>query len=89
MSKVLRITVTHQSKIVEERVMGARETITVGTGEKNTFRVRDRFAPESLSLFEANGGAYQLKYNADMNGRVSVKGQNLDFDALKAQNKQS
>ena len=86
MSKVLRITVTHQSKIVEERVMGARETITVGTGEKNTFRVRDGSAPESLSLFEANGGAYQLKYNVDMNGRVSVKGQNLDFDALKAQN---
>ena len=86
MTKVLRITVTHQSKIVEERVMMARETVTVGTDEKNTFQVRDHGAPATWAVFELAGSQYNLTYNADMSGHVSVKNQNLDFAALKAQN---
>lgn len=70
--KVLRIGIIQNQKIVEERRLKKRETVTIGTSESATFVVKSATAPKSYTLFEYSGDKYFLRYEEGFNGKVQI-----------------
>ena len=68
--RVLRIGVARGTRIVDERILRPRATVTIGFSESNTFVVADPNAPAACRLFEFSGGAYFLNTTGAMRGRV-------------------
>jgi outer membrane biosynthesis protein TonB len=91
-SKILRIGVIQSGKVIEERLVRKRTTVTFGTDGKNTFifpggkDTSGKESEKSWALFELKGNQYFLVFSDDMDGRVSVENNNVDFASLKAQN---
>lgn len=70
--KVLRIGVVKNGRVVEERIIKKRHTVTVGSGENNAFVVAAKELPASFPLFELIGEDYYLNFREGMNGRVAL-----------------
>lgn len=81
--KVLRIGVIHGDKMVEERIIRRRETVTVGTSEKNHFVVPSMSVP-SFELFQVVGADYILNFTDAMRGRVGLPGGVEKLENLRA-----
>lgn len=82
--KVLRIGIVQRGKIIDEREMKRRETVTVGSSENATFTVASPALPSSFDLFEYDGKRYYLRFTPDMEGRVQHSGNEvLSFDKLR------
>lgn len=84
--KILRIGVIQGGKVIEERLVRKRTTVTFGSDHKNTFVFTGKEFPKAWPLFELKGNQYQLVFSDGMDGRVSVNDANVDFSSLKAQN---
>lgn len=84
--KILRIGVIQSGKVIEERLVRKRATVTFGSDGKNTFVMEGEEVPKTWALFELKGNQYQLVFADNMDGRVSVDNANVDFNSLKAQN---
>ncbi len=83
--KVLRIGIIQSGKIIEERIIRKRDTVTVGQSEKNTFVVASSELPNRFDMFEnKTGGDYTLCFTERMGGRVSFKGGVKDLDELRS-----
>lgn len=80
--KVLRIGVIQGDKMVEERIVRRRETVTVGASEKNHFIVAG--LPGSFELFQLVGGDYILNFTDAMRGRVGLAGGVEKLENLRA-----
>ena len=87
--KVLRIGVVQGGKIIEERELKKRETVSVGTADKATFTINSEALPKSFDLFDYDGKDYYLRFNAKMDARVQTAGNNeaISFDKLRKQGK--
>jgi hypothetical protein len=73
--KVLRIGVIQGGRIIEERIIRRRETVTVGPSEKAHFVFAAQDLPSSrFELFETKGEEYTLNFTEAMNGRISIDG---------------
>src|SRR5207249_3564169 len=72
--KVLRIGVIQGGKIIEERRLKRRETVSVGYGPKNTFTISSHAAPKTFDLFEFTGTQYFLRLAEGMDGRIQLSG---------------
>ncbi len=83
--KILRIGIIQNGKIIEERLLRKRETVTIGQSPRNTFVLPSTGIPKGYSLFELKGGAYHLNFRSNMKGKVSVEDAVLDFHALREQ----
>lgn len=70
--KVLRIGVLQGGRIIEERVIRNRDTVSVGTTERNTFTVSGANMPGHHELFQMAGGSYRLNFNDAMDGRIAL-----------------
>lgn len=82
--KVLRIGIVQRGKIIDEREMKRRETVTVGTSDSATFTVASPALPPTFDLFEYDGKRYYLKFTPEMEGRVQHSGNEvLSFDKLR------
>jgi len=79
--KVLRIGVIQSGKLVEERRMRKRETITFGSNPTATFAITADHLPKKMDLFEHSGGKYYLKFTEKMDGQV--KSGSGDYRSLK------
>jgi TonB family protein len=79
--KVLRIGVIQGGKIVEERIIRQRETVTVGSSERNHFIIPG-MAPR-FELFQLVGNDYILNFTADMRGRVGLPGGVQELEQLR------
>ncbi|MCA9543548.1 MAG: TonB family protein [Myxococcales bacterium] len=84
--KILRIGILQNGKIIEERLLRRRESVTIGQSSRNTFVLPVNALPKTFMLFELRGGVYHLNFQGAMGGRVSVDSSVLDFDALRGQN---
>jgi hypothetical protein len=74
-SKVLRIGVIQDGKIVQERLMKAGESVTVGESAKSTFMLPKAGLPEGeFRLFEPSSDGYLLRFTAEMKGKISSGG---------------
>jgi TonB family protein len=83
--KVLRIGVIQAGKIVEERVLPARQPITVGTAARNTIVVPHADVPESTLVFAWQGDRYVLQFDAAAEGRIQGPQGSADLAALVSQ----
>jgi len=92
--RVLRVGVIRDGRIVEERILRRRETITVGSSERSHFVVADAGLPGRHPLFElregADGQRYVLTIADGMTGRIALGaagGGVMDFTELRASGK--
>jgi TonB family protein len=83
--KILRVAVVQAGKIVEERILRKRETVTVGQDAKNTFAVPASKLPQSFLLFESKANHYSLLFTDAMSGEVAESSAPADLASLKAQ----
>jgi hypothetical protein len=81
--KVLRIGVIQNGRIVEERVIRKRETVSVGTSEKNHFVVLGDGVPSRFDVFQLVGDDYILNYTEQMSGRIGLPGGVQDLDQMR------
>ncbi|MCA9538065.1 MAG: TonB family protein [Myxococcales bacterium] len=84
-SRILRVGIIQGGRLLEERLLRKRQTVTLGQSPRNTFVVPSPGVPKSVTLFEVHGGAYHLHFRAGMNGKLTVDGAVLDFRALREQ----
>ncbi len=70
--KVLRIGVIQGGKIVEERIVRKRETVTVGSSERNHFVLNAGGVAPRFELFQLVGNDYILNFTETMSGRVGL-----------------
>jgi len=81
--KVLRIGLIQGDKIVEERIIRKRETVTVGSSEKNHFVVSAPGLSSRFELFQLVGTDYILNFTDQMRGRVGLAGGVKALDELR------
>jgi hypothetical protein len=74
-NKVLRIGIIQDGKIVQERLIKAGESVTVGDSSKNTFVLpKSSLGTPSFTIFKAAGKGYQLQFTEAMKGKISAGG---------------
>ncbi len=81
--KVLRIGLIQGGKIVEERIIRTRETVTIGSSEKNQFIVQAQGLGSRFELFQLVGADYILNFTDEMQGRVGLAAGVQKFDELR------
>jgi TonB family protein len=81
--KVLRIGLIQGGRIIEERVIRKRESVTVGTSEKNHFVVTAEGMPARFELFQLVGTDYILNFTEHMSGRVGLSGGVQDLTQMR------
>ena len=72
--KVLRIALFKGGRGVEERIVRRRETVSIGTSEKNHFIVQATGMPARFDLFQLVNDEYILNFTDQMTGRVGLPG---------------
>ena len=83
--RILRVGIILGGKIVEEKLLRQRETITIGQSVKNTFSVPTEGMPRQWPLFLVKDNAYYLHFSDAMDGRVSDGNTVHPLPALKGQ----
>ncbi|MBZ0120643.1 MAG: TonB family protein [Sandaracinaceae bacterium] len=81
--KVLRIGLIQGGKIVEERIIRRRETVTIGSNEKNHFVISVPGLPSRFELFQLVGDDYILNFTDKMRGRVGLAGGVQELEELR------
>jgi hypothetical protein len=84
--KVLRIGLVAAGRILEERIVKQRTSVTVGPSEKSMFVVQTNLPPQ-FRLFELIGSDYYLTFLDGMTGRVALATGITDLVTLKGQAK--
>ena len=81
--KILRIGIIQGGRIVEERLVRKRESITIGQSAKNTFVVLSDALPRNWLLFEASGTQYVAHFSDGMDARIAVGNEIISLSQLK------
>src|SRR5947209_11719343 len=82
--KILRIGIIQNGKIVEERLVRKRESVTIGQSTRNTFVVPASNAlPRTFTIFDLTPAGYALNFSDAMDGRVSLGEQVVALPALR------
>lgn len=82
--RILRIGILLGGKIVEERLIRERTSVTIGQSMKNTFSIPIEGLPLELTLFALDDGKYHLRFLNKMDGRLSAGDQVNTLEALKS-----
>ncbi len=86
--KVLRIGIVQRGKIIDERELKRRETVSIGTHQKAMFQVQSDALPRSFDLFDYDGKKYYVRFTDKMDGRIQLEGTKVqNFPELEAQGK--
>jgi hypothetical protein len=87
--KVLRIGLVQGGRVIEERIIKQRTSVTVGASEKAMFVIPSNVVPAQFKLFELVGSEYYLNFIDGMTGRVALATGITDIGALKGQAKRA
>jgi len=87
--RILRIGVLLGGKIVEERLIRERTSVSIGQSMKNTFSIPVEGLPLEFTLFVLDQGRYFLRFLNKMDGRLSEGGNVNTLDALKSRGAQN
>jgi len=83
--KVLRIGIVQRGKIIDERELKRRETVSVGTESRAMFQVSSDSLPPQFDLFDYDGKNYFIRFTDAMQGRVQSEGSKVqtfaDFES--------
>ncbi|MEO7092639.1 MAG: energy transducer TonB, partial [Polyangiales bacterium] len=85
--KVLRIGLVQGGRVIEERIIKQRVTVTVGSNEKSMFVIPSQAIPPMFKLFELVGNDYHLNFLDGMNGRIALATGITDIQSLRGQAK--
>jgi hypothetical protein len=85
--KVLRIGLVQGGRVIEERIIKQRTSVTVGASEKAMFVIPSNLVPAQFKLFELIGSEYYLNFVDGMTGRIALATGITDIAALKGQAK--
>src|SRR5262245_64055747 len=69
--KVLRIGLVQGGRVVEERIIKQRTSVTIGSSEKAMFVITSQAVGAQFKLFELVGSDYYLNFLDGMMGRVA------------------
>jgi outer membrane biosynthesis protein TonB len=83
--KVLRIGLIQGGRVVEERIIKQRTSVTIGANEKNMFVIPGGDLPANFRLFELVGSDYCLNFTASMKGRLALPTGLSDLQVLRGQ----
>ncbi len=83
--KVLRIGLVQSGRVIEERIIKQRTSVTIGQSEKAMFVVPTPNVPAQFKLFELIGNDYYLNFLDGMSGRVALQTGISDLGALRGQ----
>lgn len=72
-SKVLRIGVVKDGKVVHERLIRPGQNVTVGESPRNTFVFPNASLPKKYTLFQSKGGKYSLNVTEKMSGKIALE----------------
>jgi TonB family protein len=76
--KVLRVGLFRDKKILEERIVRRRETVSIGTSAQNHLIIRSGTLPPKIEsrfeLFQLVGDDYILNFTQEMTGKVALPG---------------
>ncbi len=86
--RILRIGVLLGGKIVEERLIRERTSVSIGQSMKNTFSIPVEGLPLEFTLFALDQGKYYLRFLNSMDGRLSDGGNVNTLDVLKGRGAQ-
>lgn len=81
--KILRIGIIQGGRIVEERLVRKRDSITIGQSAKNTFVVPSDALPRNWLLFEVTGSQYVAHFSDGMDARIAVGNEIISLSQLK------
>lgn len=87
--KVLRIGLVQGGRVIEERIIKQRVTVTVGPSEKSMFVVGSTDIPATFPMFELVDGAYRLNFLEGMTGRIALPTGICDLGELRGQARRS
>jgi hypothetical protein len=87
--RILRIGVLLGGKIVEERLIRERTTVSIGQSMKNTFSIPVEGLPLEFPMFVMDQGKYYLRFLTKMDGRLSDGPNVSTLDALKGRGAQN
>ncbi|HRH01015.1 MAG TPA: energy transducer TonB, partial [Polyangiaceae bacterium] len=85
--KVLRLGLVQGGRVLEERIIKQRTSVTVGANEKAMFVLQAQNLPANFKLFELIGADYYLNFIDGMNGRLALTSGITDLAALRGQAK--
>src|SRR5688572_29546571 len=83
--RVLRIGIIQGGRVVEERIIKQRTSVTVGASEKNMFVIPGGDLPQNFRLFELIGSDYYLNFTPSMKGRLALSTGLSDLSDLRGQ----
>lgn len=81
--KVLRIGLVQGGRVIEERIIKQRITVTVGSNEKSMFVIPSQAVPPMFKLFELVGNDYYLNFVDGLTGRVALATGITDLQSLR------
>ncbi|MDB4936336.1 MAG: putative abductin-like protein [Labilithrix sp.] len=70
--KVMRVGVLQGGRVVEERIIKQRMTVTIGSSESATFVIASPLVTKAFALFERRGPDYYLNVLPGMTGRIAL-----------------
>jgi hypothetical protein len=85
--KVLRIGLVQDGRVIEERIIKQRTSVTVGASEKAVFVIPSPNIPPQFKLFELIGTDYYLNFLDGMGGRVALQSGISELAGLRGQAK--
>jgi TonB family protein len=81
--RVLRIGIVQGGRIVEERLVRKRESISIGWSSKASFAVPSEALPKEWVLFEITPKGYVARFAEAMDGRIAVGNEVISLAQLK------
>jgi len=81
-SKVLRIGIVKDGKVVHERLIKPGQNVTVGESPRNTFVLPNSNLPKKFTLFQAKGAKYTLNILDAMGGKLAHDGKVADIASI-------
>lgn len=82
--RLIRIGIVRGGRVIEERVIKDRSTVTVGSSETSTFIVSARGLTPEFPIFERVGNDYCLNIVDGMKGRIALAGEITDLQNVHA-----
>lgn len=80
--KVLRIGVVQGGKIIEERLLRRRSSVTVGQSTRNDFVITSPEIPLAYTVISRKQGIFHLQFEKGMFGKVLSGGEVLDLKTV-------
>ncbi len=79
--KVLRIGIIQDKKLIEERIVNAGASVTIGADEGCTLVVPEaKLSLESFPLFVYQDGQYRLQFNKEVKGKITSESNPVSLD---------